>query len=71
MFFYVHEIYFPWRNLENNVLSPLHKLSRNGARICKHLRSPGIFPKESIAPAYVAWRAGTITLFVISARQAT
>jgi hypothetical protein len=31
------------------------------ARICKRLRSPGIGSKESIPPAYVAWRAGTTT----------
>jgi hypothetical protein len=29
------------------------------ARICKRLRSLGIDSKESIPPAYVAWRAGT------------
>jgi hypothetical protein len=29
------------------------------ARICKCFRSPGIDSKESIPPAYVAWRAGT------------
>ncbi len=33
------------------------------ARICKRLRDPRIDSKESIPPAYVAWRAGTITLF--------
>jgi hypothetical protein len=27
--------------------------------------------QESIPPAYVAWRAGTITLFDVPARQAT
>jgi hypothetical protein len=36
------------------------------ARICKILRSPGIDSKESIPPAYVAWRAGPTTLFVDS-----
>jgi hypothetical protein len=35
------------------------------ARICKRLRSPGIDSKESIPPAYVAWRAGTTTLFLL------
>jgi hypothetical protein len=54
-----------------------------GARICKRLRSPeidsailyslawpespGIDSKASIPPAYVAWRAGTITLFLLGA----
>jgi hypothetical protein len=30
-------------------------------RYLKRLRSPGIDSKESIPPAYVAWRAGTTT----------
>jgi hypothetical protein len=29
-----------------------------------------IFAQESIPPAYVAWRPGTITLFVVPARPA-
>ncbi len=33
------------------------------ALISKHVRSPGIDSKESIPPAYVAWRAGATTLF--------
>jgi hypothetical protein len=33
------------------------------ARILKDLWSPGIDCKEWIPPAYVAWRAGTITLY--------
>jgi hypothetical protein len=35
------------------------------ARIFKPLRIPGIHSKESIPPAYVAWRADTITLFLL------
>ena len=35
------------------------------ARIFKCLWSPGIKSKEWIPPAYVAWRAGTITLFLL------
>ncbi len=35
------------------------------ARIFKRLWSPGIDSKEIIPPAYVAWRAGTITLFLL------
>jgi hypothetical protein len=35
------------------------------ARIFKRLLSPGIDTKELIPPAYVAWRAGTITLFLL------
>jgi hypothetical protein len=38
------------------------------ARICKHLRSPGI--DSTITPAYVAWRAGTSNRVVAPARQA-
>jgi hypothetical protein len=35
--------------------------------IFKPLWRPGIDAKASIPPAYVAWRAGTITLFLLSA----
>jgi hypothetical protein len=35
------------------------------ARIFKCLWGPGIDSKDSIPPAYVAWRAGTITLFFL------
>jgi hypothetical protein len=37
------------------------------ARIFKSLWSPGIDPKASIPTAYVAWRAGTITIFLLGA----
>ena len=37
------------------------------ARIFKRLWSPGIDAKASIPTAYVAWRAGTITLFLLGA----
>jgi hypothetical protein len=40
------------------------------ARICKSLWSPGINSKESIAPAYVAWRAGTTNRVVVQVRHA-
>ncbi len=35
------------------------------ARIFKHLMSPRIDSKESIPAAYVAWAAGTTTLFLL------
>jgi hypothetical protein len=35
------------------------------ARIFKRLWSPGIDSKEWTPPAYVAWRAGTKTLFLL------
>jgi hypothetical protein len=35
------------------------------ARIFKLLRSPRIDFKEPIPPAYVAWGAGTTTLFLL------
>ncbi len=37
-----------------------------GARIFKLLRGPRIDSKASIPPTYVAWRAGTTTLFLPS-----
>jgi hypothetical protein len=37
------------------------------AGIFKPLWRPGIDVKASIPPAYVAWRAGTITLFLLGA----
>jgi hypothetical protein len=40
------------------------------ARICKRLRSPGIYSSESIPPPYVTWRAGTSKSTVVPARQA-
>ncbi len=39
-----------------------HTVNLARARICEGLRSPGIYYKESIPPAYVAWRAGTKNL---------
>jgi hypothetical protein len=39
------------------------------ARICKRVRSPGIVSKESIPPAYVAWRASTTNRIIVPARQ--
>jgi hypothetical protein len=40
------------------------------ARIFKCLWGPGIDSKEWIPPAYVAWRAGTITLFLLGSYKA-
>ncbi len=40
---------------------------QNRAGIFKPLWRPGIDAKASIPPAYVAWRAGTITLFLLCA----
>jgi hypothetical protein len=40
------------------------------ARICKRLWSPGIDSENSIPPAYVAWRAGTICRAVVPTCQA-
>ncbi len=40
------------------------------ARIYKHLRSLGIDSRDSIPPAYVAWRAGTSNRVVVPGRQA-
>ncbi len=41
--------------------------SQSRAGIFKPLWSPGIDAKASIPPAYIAWRAGTITLFLLGA----
>ncbi len=38
--------------------------SKHRARIFKRKKSPGIDSKLLIPPAYVAWRSGTITLFL-------
>ncbi len=44
----------------------LHAVSfKYRARIYKRLWCPGIDSKEWIPPAYVAWRAGTIILFLL------
>ncbi len=45
---------------------PVHdRKDWNWARILKLLSSPGIDSKESISPAYVAWQADSITLFLL------
>jgi hypothetical protein len=38
-------------------------------RICKRFRSQGIDSKESILPAYMAWRAGTTNRVFVPASQ--
>jgi hypothetical protein len=45
----------------------IHVVTGIRARIFKRLWSPGIDSKEWIPPAYVAWRTGTITLFLLGA----
>ncbi len=47
-------------------LSLCNKCAASWARILKLLRSPGVDSKESIPPAYVAWLAGTTTLFLLN-----
>jgi hypothetical protein len=47
---------------ERDGLGFLH-LQADRARIFKLLGSQGIDSKESIPPVYVAWRAGTTTLY--------
>jgi len=48
-------------------LPRVFSVSRNRAGIFKPLWSPGIDAKASTPPAHVAWRAGTITLFLFGA----
>ncbi len=52
------------------LLSRFWNLVRYRARICKRFRCPEIDSKESIPPAYVAWRVGTSNRAVLPARQA-
>jgi hypothetical protein len=47
-------------------LASLHPPIQVRDGIFKLLRSPGINFKESIPPAYVSWRAGTTTLFLLA-----
>ena len=60
-----------WNFFNNTVLSAVDSTASENAgigpraRIFKRLWSPGIDFKELIPPAYVAWRAGTITLFLL------
>jgi hypothetical protein len=51
-----------WRHLGD---SPSRYFQHGEHRIFESLWSPGIDTKEWIPPAYVAWRAGTITLFLL------
>ena len=44
-------------------MSATFTLTRDG--IFQLLRGPGVDSMESIPPAYVAWRAGTTTLFFL------
>ncbi len=43
----------------------IYENEEDGARIFIRLWSPGIDSKVLIPQAYVAWRAGTITLFLL------
>ncbi len=51
---------FPWVQRIAQLVVPGFK-----ARIFKRLWSPEIDSKERIPPAYVAWWAGTIALFLL------
>jgi hypothetical protein len=44
--------------------------SKDRARICKRLKSPGTDSKELIPLAYVSWWASTSNRVVLTARQA-
>jgi hypothetical protein len=64
---------FGWRRLLIfKVFLGLHRKGEGGggwywARTFKCLWGPGIDAKEWIPPAYVVWRAGTKTLFLLGA----
>jgi hypothetical protein len=49
--------------LDRNI--QIDSLVEKRARIFKRLWGPGIDSKELILPAIVAWRAGTVTLFLL------
>ncbi len=51
----------------NKKLPAAHENFRIRAGTFKRVWGPGIDAKASIPPAYVAWRAGTITLFLLGA----
>jgi hypothetical protein len=53
--------------LWQKVTVPTVPVPQHRAGIFKPLWSPGIDAKTSTPPAYVAWRAGTITLFLVGA----
>ncbi len=60
------KMYFVFCRLYPSSLQPPRQcLAPTWAPIFKRLWSPGIGSKEWIPPAYVTWRAGTITLFLL------
>ncbi len=59
------EVLWPEADIRLPLLCSLNLLSAFRAHIFKRLWSPGIDSKEWIPPACVAWRAGTITLFLL------
>ncbi len=52
-------------SVSSSKLSPRTNFIDHRARTFKWLWGPGIDSKKWIPPAYVAWRAGTITLFLL------
>jgi hypothetical protein len=54
----------PHRN-SDTCMAAQYSLQANRGGIFKLLWSPEIDCKESIRPAYVAWRAGTTTIFLL------
>jgi hypothetical protein len=54
-------------DIKINLQMNIDRYGRRPAGIFKPVWSPGIDAKASTPPAYVAWRAGTITLFLVGA----
>jgi hypothetical protein len=54
-----------YASIWNALGCPYKKVLKHSAGIFKLLRSPGIDLKEQISLAYVTWRAGTTTLFLL------
>ncbi len=65
---YIHvqqQGFFLLNSFRSTLLTQFIQSSRDRARIFKLLRNPRIDSKDYIPPAYVAWRAGTTTLFSV------
>jgi hypothetical protein len=58
-------VYTQGAGIEATVLVSTWAATGSIARIFKLLSRPGIDSNESIPPAYVAWQAGTTTLFLL------
>jgi hypothetical protein len=56
------------KNQKRNTLEAASLDTQTSSGIFKLARNPGIDSKVLIPPAYVAWRAGKITLFLVGSQ---